>query len=458
MSWIHTNLVLPMFEPERHAGLGGRIRALQRFDRAPHSQQLELQAASLRKLLEHAYRTTPYYHHAFDQAAFDFSNWKSGDPLPLPALSREQIRSCNDDLRSREFSIDELRPGTTGGTTSTPVPLWRDIEGLRNKTAMQYHLNAFAGYHQGDSVLMIWGAERDLELNPSWRWKLYEQRLLRRYVAPAGQVNEATFESFLQKLNRHKPKIIYGYAGTTSRFAAYLKAQARLHHKPKSVILTAEPLSYEDRKLVEDVFECKVTEHYGSRDIGMVASQCEAHQGLHFHPAACLVEFVKAGMTAEGPLYRLLITDLLNYGMPMIRYDTQDCVLIDESTCPCGRRFPTVRSILGRVLDNFVLADGTQIPGIAVVVAMEEMGRGFHNVCQVQLIQQEIDRMEVRYAAVGDESAIAQELSKFRERVEELFKSKLYWTETRVREILRERSGKLRLCISQVHGGNPRSA
>lgn len=455
MSWIHTNVILPIFEPERHAGLGRRIQALQQFDAASPGQQLELQAASLRRLLDHAYRTTPYYRHLFDQAGFDPSDWKCGHPLQLPVLSREQIRSRNDDLRSREFSIDELRPGTTGGTTSTPVPLWRDIEGLRNKTAMQYHLNSFGGYQQGDSVLMIWGAERDLELNPSWRWKLYEQRLLHRYVAPAGQVNEATFEDFLHKLNRHRPKVIYGYAGTTSRFAAYLKAHARSYHKPKSVILTAEPLSYEDRKLVEETFECKITEHYGSRDIGMVASQCEKHLGLHFHPAASYVEFVKAGMTADGPLYRLLITDLLNYGMPMIRYDTQDCVLIDDSICPCGRRFPTVRSILGRALDNFVLADGSQIPGIAIVVAMEEMGRGFRSVCQVQLVQKEIDQMEVRYAAVGDETVIAQELSKFRERIEELFKTKLYWTETRVREILRERSGKLRLCISQVHGEHP---
>src|SRR5258705_2949337 len=44
----------------------------------------------------------------------------------------------------------------------------------------------FRSYDQGDSILMIWGAERDLELNPSWRWRLYEEGVMGRYAAAAG--------------------------------------------------------------------------------------------------------------------------------------------------------------------------------------------------------------------------------------------------------------------------------
>ena len=451
MSWAHNKIVLPLFEPERHRGLDGRLRKFAEFDAASPNEQLEMQAKSLRRLLDHAYRTTPHYRRLFDDLGFRSTDWIPGEALPLPMLSRDDLRFRNDELRSRQFTMDELRAGRTGGTTSTPVLLWRDLEGLRDKTALQFHLNRQAGFDQGDSVLMIWGAERDLAMNPSWRWKLYEQTLMRRYPAPAGQLSDAIFDSFLQKLNRHRPKVLYGYSATTARFAEYLTANSFAHHNPESIILTAEPLSSDDRKIIENTFGCKATEHYGSRDVGMVASQCEEHRGLHFHPAGCFVEFVEAGTTPEGRMYRLLITDLLNYGMPLIRYDTEDCVLLEESPCPCGRHSsPAVRSILGRTLDNFTLIDGTQIPGIAITVVMAKIGRGFENVSQVQLVQKETDLMHLRYSANGNELAIRQELNKFQEGVEDLFKSRLRWTETRLPEILREESGKLRLCISEV--------
>jgi phenylacetate-CoA ligase len=458
VSWIHNNIVLPLLEPERHRGLGRRLRAFEQFDAASRSAQVEIQAKSVRRLLEHAYRTTPHYRRIFDDVGFRATDWSAGDSIPLPILSREELRSRNDELRSRQFPMDQLRAGRTGGTTSTPVQLWRDVEGLRNKTALQYHLNRMAGFDQGDSVLMIWGAERDLAMNPSWRWKLYEQTLMHRYPAAAGQISEAVFDSFLEKLNRHRPKVLYGYSATTARFAEYLTARSLPHHNPQKIILTAEALSQEDRKIIEDTFGCQATEHYGSRDIGMVASQCEHHQGLHFHPAGCYMELVEAGVTPEGPMYRLLITDLLNYGMPLIRYDTQDCVLLEESLCPCGRRFPAVRSILGRTLDNFILADGTQIPGVALAPMLARIGRAFQNVSQIQLIQKETDHLQLRYAATGDELAISQELACIREGVEGLFKSKLRWNEIRVPEILREQSGKLRLCISEVQAKKLRSA
>jgi hypothetical protein len=183
MSWIHNNLFLPLLEPERHKGLGGRLRSLQSFEASSPARQRAMQSESVRRLLEHAYRTTPYYRTLFDEQGIHPSDWKEFEPIPVPILSRDLVRAHEDDLRSRRYAADELRAAATGGTTSTPVRLWRDVEALRKKTALQYHLNRGAGFDQGDSILMIWGADRDLELNPSWKWKLYENWLMRRIPA-----------------------------------------------------------------------------------------------------------------------------------------------------------------------------------------------------------------------------------------------------------------------------------
>ena len=450
MSWIHNAVILPLFEPERHRGLLRRIRQFEFYEALPRDKQVAVQERKIKAILEHAYATTPYYRRLFDEAGFAASQWKFGESMGFPTLTRDRVRKSGDDLRSRAFSEAMLRQATTGGTTSVPVRIWRDIEALRQKSAMQSHLNRQSGFDQGMPVLNIWGAERDLVLTPGWKWKLYEQVLMRRHNAGAGQLSDRVLASFADKLNRHRPRILYGYAATIGIFADYLSAQGKPFHKPEHLIVTAEPITADARRRVEHIFGCPVTEQYGSRDIGMVGAECVAGHRLHFHPAACFTEFVYAGESTEGAMYTLVVTDLLNRGMPMIRYDTDDCVLLDDGPCPCGSWYPSVKKILGRAVDNFIMPDGSFVTGIAVAAAMPRIQEGFLYIRQIQLIQKGIEHFHLRYSAEGGAPDIQAELSKFRAEIEKLLQVHVRWTAERVNEIQRERSGKMRFCISEV--------
>jgi phenylacetate-CoA ligase len=458
MSWIHNNFILPILEPERHRGLGRRLRALEQFETLSAEHQKAIQAQSVARLLSHAYSSVPYYRRISDEAGFYPSSWKPGEPIPLPLLDKEIIRVQEDQLISRRYSANDLRSARTGGTTSTPVQFWRDVNALREKTALQFHLNRWSGFDQGDSILMVWGAERDLELNPGWRWKFYEQVLMRRIPAAAGQISASIFQGFLDRLNHHRPKVLYGYGVTLARFAEFVRDSNVQHHKPRVIITTAEAITPLERECIELTFGCKATDQYGSRDVGMIGSECEHHSGLHFHPAGCLTEFEYAGMTSDGPMHRLIVTDLLNYGMPLIRYDTGDCVIVDPAPCPCGRFFPRVKAILGRASDNFVLADGTEVPGNTFATKLALLANGFRHITQLQVIQKEMDRVVLLYAANGNPSAIGQELSRVREALQDMVKVTMHCTMTQVPEIRREASGKLRFCISEVnhHSIRPR--
>src|ERR1700751_3444435 len=458
MAWIHSAVVLPLAEPDRYRGLRRRLRELRKFDSLSREQQLELQESKVRSILQHAYQTTPYYRRVFDDAGFRASDWTSGRPIPIPALTRDLLRVNADSLRSRAFPTTMLRGATTGGTTSAPAPIWRDLEGLRNKVVLQINLNRQAGYDEGVKVLRIWGAERDLALNPSWKWKLYEQGFMRTYSAGAAQLSDEVLQRFADKLNRHRPRILYGYAGIISHFADYLRAQGKSFHRPRRIIVTAEPITPGDRDKLERLFECPVTEHYGSRDIGMVAAQCDEGKRLHFHPASCYLELVYAGQTADGSMYQLFATDLLNWGMPMIRYDTADCVLLDDSRCPCGSWYLSVKAVLGRTVDNFPLPDGSVVTGISITSAMGRIREGFRQVQQLQLIQKSLNHLHIRYVAQGDLDAIEKELAGFRTEVQKIFQIEMRWTAERVPEILRERSGKMRFCISEVSAPKPQMA
>lgn len=449
MSLFHTHFLLPLAEPERHAGLGRRLREIRRFEGLPAAAQRAEQQQRLRRILQHAYETVPFHRKRFKDAGFDPSQARIDQPLPLPVMTRDDLRLRSDELRSSKFSMEDLRPTVTGGTTSTPARFYRDVEGLRDKTALNLQLNAWAGYHAGNSVLMLWGAHNDLVMEPGWKWKLYEEKLMRRIPAPSGFLNQEILERFRVRYEKHKPKVLYAYTSVLVAFAEYLKSRG-FRHRPEVLIVTAEPLSDYGRQVVESVFGVPLYNHYGSRDVGMIASECSTHDVLHFHPWSCHVEFDPVGATPDGIAYRLLVTDLLNFGQPFIRYDTGDSVILAEDACPCGSSFPSVRKILGRVVDGLMLADSSIVPGTAIATKMGAISGNFLSIAQVQFVQKSSEHLHLKYVLSPGKDSTQRELDSIREGINTLAGQKLHWTFEQVSEIPRERSGKARLCLSEV--------
>ena len=55
-----------------------------------------------------------------------------------------------------------------------------------------------------------------------------------------------------------------------------------------------------------------------------------------------------------GELGQVLVTDLLNLAMPLIRYRIGDMAIYDETPCKCGRSLPRLKKVAGRVTDFLV--------------------------------------------------------------------------------------------------------
>jgi len=177
----------------------------------------------------------------------------------------------------------------------------------------------------------------------------------------------------------------------------------------------------------------------------MVAAECEAHSGLHFNPAAVYVEFLPIDQAGEEGLHEIVVTDLLNYGMPMIRYAINDCAIVAPNTCSCGRGFPLIKSIVGRTTDNFYLPNGSVVPGVSLTNRVIQVCPGLK---KLQVVQITLHDFHVRYVPGPNFNVFDLELLKSKLRV--FFPDPLEWTFEQVAEIERERSGKTRFCISHV--------
>jgi phenylacetate-CoA ligase len=443
---VYMNLIHPAVNRATHRGLRQRLSELRRLERMSPAENLERQWRALSRLLEHAYETTPFYRERFQREGLKPSDIRSANDLRrLPPITREDIRNRLDDLWSRRYRKEALKSAATGGTTDTPVPLLRSPECLAEKMAVQTQFDTWAGMWPGDKVFRLWGAQQDFDANPSWRSKLYDHHLMRQVWAPTSLLNSEILESYRQLLNKFRPKIIYAYPTPLSVFCEYLRDCGRPYHSPRSVICTAEPLVEGQRHLIEQTLGCPAFEHYGTRDFGLIAAECEQHRGFHLNPTAAFVEFVPVQGAETNNLHEMLVTDLLNFGMPLIRYRIGDCTVPAAGSCACGRGFPLIQKIVGRTTDNFYLPDGSVVPGVSLTNRVIQVCPGLR---KLQVIQRTLLDFHIRFVpGPGFSSA---DLEQLKSKLRVFFPEEIRWSFEPVTAIERERSGKTRFCISFV--------
>ncbi len=361
MNWFHTHIVMPLVEPDRCAGLSGRLRAIRRFERLPEKAQRAEQQARLQRLLQHAYQTVPFYRQQFDKAGFRATEARIDQPLPLPILTRDQLRTASYSLRSSAYKPEDRRVAASSGSTTAPIRFLRDVEGVRDKVALKLHLDSWSGFEAGDSVMMLWGANASPLRESNWRWRMYEGVFMRQTPLPRGILGQDVLERLRWRYEKERPRVLYGLSSVLADFAAYCQERG-IRHRPQVVVATGEVLTGPQRRLLESVFRTIPFLTYGRRDIGMIAAECAEHEGLHFHPWGSHVEFDPIGESHNGMVYRLLVTDLLNYAQPFIRYDTGDCVTLAPQKCSCGSWFPLVDQVVGRFSNGAVHPNGTVVP------------------------------------------------------------------------------------------------
>jgi phenylacetate-CoA ligase len=240
---------------------------------------------------------------------------------------------------------------------------------------------------------VVWGAPRDRPAD-AWRSRLRDAVLREPLWLDAGLLTEERMRHFHSELHRYRPRIVRAYAGALALFARFLQSRGLEAYRPHSIITSAEVLEDADRSLMETTFGCRVFNRYGCREVSVVASECPAHSGLHVMAEGLYVEIETAhGPAAPGEVGAVLITDLLNGAMPLIRYRVGDMAAWADGDCPCGRGLPRLTKVAGRVTDFLVGADGRLVSGVflATYVVAQRPSLG-----QVQIVQSQAGAVTYR--------------------------------------------------------------
>jgi phenylacetate-CoA ligase len=161
------------------------------------------------------------------------------------------------------------------------------------------------------------------------------------------------FDKMTDALNRYAPVGLSGMSSSLVMLSERVKdSDARFTRNLRGVYSTAEMLHDHQRHIIASTLRPNVFDRYGLREFGgYLAQECEYHNGLHVNSMLVYAEIVRNGeLASPGQIGKLILTDLRNYAMPLIRYDTGDLASI-EFDCSCGRGFPLIRRLEGRESD-----------------------------------------------------------------------------------------------------------
>lgn len=378
--------------PAYEAGLRrrGTLRYLREYERTqwlPREQLLALQWEKLQRLVAHCWEQVPYYQARWRALGIagpgDLRSRE--DFARLPVLTKPEIRA-NWEAMVAPALRERLLFKTTGGSTGEPLRFGYTRESYERRIAVMQRGYGWAGARLGQRTLYLWGLPEE----QSRKERLYHAAFNRRMLN-AFDMHDAHLPRYAEAFTRFRPQTVVGYVAPLVRFASWLEQSGLRLPAPARILTAAEALHAPQRALLERVFGCPVFNTYGCRETMLLASEC-AHGSLHTTADHVLLETGVASAGDEGPR-EVVITDLHNYGMPLLRYANGDLATPGgRETCTCGRGLPTLRSVDGRKLDALYSVDGRFVPGEMVVYAM----LGAQGVRRYQAVQTAPDRVEMR--------------------------------------------------------------
>jgi len=364
-----------------------------------HNQWLgprELQALQLRKLnelLAHCWAQVPFLQrHWREHGVAPGALGSVGELERYPVLTKALISAHYDEMIATDWRGRTLTK-VTGGSTGDPFRFEYTMDVYARRTAVMWRGYGWGGAKLGTRTGYLWGTGLRKGGWGGFKDRMYHGAFNRRFF-DAFSLTESNIDPIIDELVAYRPNAIVGYVTPVALVARRMIRTGRTLTGVRGVLTGAEALYDPERHDIEQAFGCPVFNTYGSREVMLMASECEKHQGLHVNADHLVLETldesgcgVAAGISGE-----VAITDLHNFGMPMVRYLNGDRATYATSGCSCGRGLPLLASVDGRVLDLIETPDGRHVPGEFFVYAMLD----WPDVRQWQVVQTARDCVQFR--------------------------------------------------------------
>jgi phenylacetate-CoA ligase len=419
-------VVLPLIYGLRREDVSAAVRSLdQSLGDTPEALH-RLQDKKLRRLVAFHRSANPAYASYLKDAGVHGTDPVGLDALQgLPVMGKPELVRMRP--RSRTAIAKLARPTyirVTGGSSGAPAVVHVDAMASAMSLAAREICQGWYGIHRGDRQLRLWG--RPLESARSTA--RFKDLLLNRIRVDSLALSDPSTASLVERVDGFGPAYVYGYASMIDLLAGALQRLGYSHSPLKSlrvVVSTSETLREGQRRRFEDYFGCPVADEYGCSEVDIISFQCRSG-GRHIVAPNILLESVRFGDEPEG-FGQVVVTDLNNMAMPVVRYRLGDLLPLDFRQCSCGMPWPCHGDVLGRSQGQYIqLPSGKMLHSQFVVYAIEELFAQGMRVERFQIVQKQSGGLDVVVApAPGCEFDVARLAQALRKQVEPVLEAGL---------------------------------
>jgi len=343
----------------------------------------DFQARKLRTILESAARDVPYYRNKYRPLGLDFEEMELLEAVAsLPLITKADVRKGGKSLIS-ERKRGPLFSGSTSGTTGAPLTLYQDLAAINRENAFIWRQLTWAGLRRGDRRAWMRGdmiVPATQGKPPYWRVNHAENMLM----LSSYHLSESSAPAYLDALTRFDPVVIQAYPSSIGFLATWMRSAGSRYRGSslRGIVTSSETLSDAPRREIESVFGCRVFDWYGHFERVAAIGTCE-HGRHHLLSDYSYVEM----LPADDGLFELVGTGFHNLSTPLIRYRCGDFVRPAPATgrCACGRSFPLIEEVIGRVDDSIKLVDGRSVG------RLDHLFKGVEGILEAQIRQDRVD-------------------------------------------------------------------
>ncbi|HFC9205581.1 phenylacetate--CoA ligase family protein [Clostridium perfringens] len=351
------------------------LRIMDQINSAPKEQRETYQVKKIKELLEHACTTTNYY-----------SKNDARSLTSFPVITKSTIKENYDEFLSNRFNKDELYKMTTSGSTGTPFTCYQDYKKKKAVYAEVLYFNGAIGYSPGKRIIYLRSVVEECSKSVL---KQFAQNI---YLVDCYDLSDSGIEKIIkniERLTRNNKAMLMGYASTLDAFRDYF-TRNKFKNPPKcnlyGIVSGSEMLFDDTRESMEKNFHCPCISRYANEENGFLGQDFEENNIFFTNPAHYYYEVLKMNsneIVENDEIGRIVVTDLRNFAMPMIRYDTGDVGRLVEIESKNGDTKQAIVDFGGRKIDVIYNCFGDRISPHSITNLMWK----YTDINQYQLIQ-----------------------------------------------------------------------
>jgi len=320
----------------------------------------------------------------------------------LPFITKNDLReNFPDRIIPKDFDKSYGQCVSTSGSTGKPVFIYLDrYASILSLLAFARELKAYGGnWRKSKTALVIdtdpGSIEHSIFSNSAVPFLEKFMKLDNIKYIHIGEKPE----KIIREINKFNPEYI-GTDPNMFRQLAYLKKIGQGKNiQPVSLFSGGSILDDYTRNYVENAFNTKLFDTYGTSEGGPLAFQC-VNGNYHVNSDFVYLEFFddKNKKTSYNTPGHVIITKLYGGGTPIIRYTgIDDIVTPVESSCNCGVTTQMIKQIEGRSTDLIILPNGKTLSPLTLTGIPSKIMEDFNSykIKQFQIIQHEIDQIEI---------------------------------------------------------------